>query len=85
MADENGFLILPGSGGDYIVYNSGIIVATFHGVKLSSDEPRKMAELFIESSGLISDIVSAYHQMQAGFNPNAGNLLVTKFMERKKQ
>lgn len=83
MPENNGFLILPGSGGDYIVYYDGIIVATFHGVKMGSDEPRKMAELFTESSGLISDIVAAYHQMQSGFNPNAGNLLVTKFMERK--
>ena len=47
MPDSNGFMILPGSGGDRIVYKDGIIVATFHGVKAGSDEPEKFAKLFL--------------------------------------
>ena len=47
MADNNGFMILPGSGGDRIVYKDGIIVATFHGVKAGSDEPEMYARALL--------------------------------------
>lgn len=48
MPENNGFLILPGDYGDVLIYKDGIIVATFHGVKLGSDEPQRMAEFFVK-------------------------------------
>jgi len=85
MADNNGFTILPGSGGDRIVYKDGIIVATFHGVKAGSDEPQDMAEAFVAFWQRMPNLQQSYYQMQSGFNVNAGNQFVIDFMERKKQ
>ena len=64
MPENNGFLILPGSGGDVLVYKDGIIFATFHGVKPSSDEPRNAAELLARICEREAELREAYRKWQ---------------------
>lgn len=64
----------PGSGQEWLVWDEDDLqVATFHGYKMGSDRPQKLAEGFVLFSNLAPDIEEAAHQMRSGYNVNAGN------------